>query len=141
MLRCVSTTPPPVPPLPSMSRLGSFLSPPRLLPLPLVLFPTPSGIWPRTYSGSLLAFPSPFSLSCGRGGWSGAVVALGSRRKGGQKKQCFLSVAGGSPVARSLKPCSSCIRALLLCGQTGYGTRAPFWGVPNHFEVSTFAEL
>lgn len=89
MLRCVSTTPPPVPALPSMSRLGSFLSPPAARPLSSSPPPAESG---RAPTRRPLAFPSPFSLSCGRGGWSGAVVALGSRRKGGQKKNSAFSL-------------------------------------------------
>jgi hypothetical protein len=86
MLRCVSTTPPPA--LPSMSRLGSFLSPPDSCLLPLVLFPTSSGIWPRTYSSpSRFPVSAFFILRAERVGWGGRCSRI--KRKGGKKNSAF----------------------------------------------------
>lgn len=86
MLRCVSTTPPPA--LPSMSRLGSFLSPPDYCLLPLVLFPTSSGIWPRTYSSpSRFPVSAFFILRAERVGWGGRCSRI--KRKGGKKNSAF----------------------------------------------------
>jgi hypothetical protein len=128
----------------SASRRPAVHVTPRLLPfasaslLPLVVFPTSPGIWPRTYLSPAplarwLPSPSPLSLSCGRGGWWWwwaffflCVCVFSDQGKGEEKKKraLFLRPAVSLSLARWLT-LKRLIRAFLVCGQASdCGARA-----------------
>jgi hypothetical protein len=65
---------------------------------------------------------------------------LSDQEKGRKKKQRFLSVAGGSPVAHWLKRLHP--RPLAVWPLAKRDTELELrLGIPDHFEVSSFAEL
>lgn len=131
-----------LPALPSMSRLGWFLSPPpspsSLAPC---LLPTSPGIWPRTYLSPArpLAFPvaSFFILRAGLRVGRSLFLDQGKRR-GKKKRAFFLRPAVSLSLAGSLK---RLIRACVVCGQAIAELESIFLGVPGHFEVRSFVEL
>ena len=130
------------PALPSMSRLGSFLSLPPP-PLPLVLFPPP----PESGSAPTCR-PPPRSLSRPRflypAGGVGTVAfcgLLGSTKKRERKKN-ELSICGRRLACRSLAHSSGSSASSWCVAKRDCGTRASRFGsFSDHFEVRSFVEL
>lgn len=119
---------------------------PRLLPFASRLLPAAPCPLPhllRNLAAHLLVALSfsrlRFLYPAGGAGRVGRSL-LSDQEKGRKKKQRFLSVAGGSPVAHWLKRLHPRPLAVwpLAKRDTEFELRL---GIPDHFEVSSFAEL